>query len=206
MIISRDAAFEWQRTIEELFDRGVADDSRSVSPSWVLVPTAAYVPGALSKYELRNEVLTPMIFQSKTDVQGIEFLLEERALQLKPDQELGVNITVVIGWNNGRVNEIDLPIFDGAPNLKNLDRRIIDHRKVIDKFNVLTTGNGCHFYAKDPGSGAKDLLDRGRSPSGFPSKDLLDRGWYVFRNVSAGYIRVSQNVKGPITRWTPEAE
>jgi hypothetical protein len=173
--------------IEQVFDLTITEGDgyfRKLHvhrPAWVLVPCAAYVPSAKSSYELRNEVLTPMIFQQKSDVQGICLLLDERSMLLKPDQELGVNATVVVGWDNGVVVTRELEVYDGAPKLRKLNK------KTVEKFNVLATGNSYHFYAK----GRAKLED---------VQSQVDDDWLTFRRMGAGYIRVTSNAKSPIVR------
>ena len=196
-IVSKDAVAELQRMLRYVFEEvrveehpngDIFAEPRIIRPAWLVVPVAAYVPGAQkSRYELRNEVLVPIYLGGVANLETLHDVLEAKAKKLRSDQELGVNATLALGWDNGVVVSHELEIYDGAPKLTRVNK------KTLEKFNVLKTGNSYHFYAKGRAK-LQDVVTQ------------VDDDWLSFKHRGAGYIRVSQNVKGPITKWTPEAE
>lgn len=188
-IISEDAVREFKRQIERLLMTDLSDNSGiSVMPECVIVPVAAYSldKERRSKYDLvsvvlRNIILDPICIRGthSSEFKYMDLILEKKARDLKPDQELGLNTSVGVVWSNGVLGSYDLQIYDGAPGLES------PSPQVLSKFNALRTNGSFHFYAK----GRAKLQDIGNH---------VDLEWLKFKNAGAGYIRVSQLSKGPI--------
>lgn len=175
MKVSHDAIQQWQDSLKRLFEKQVADSK----VSWIMLASSRYKPGVDSAYDLRNSIMRPIVFSSSLDVDELPGIIERRAQALASDEELSLSVEVVVGWSSGVVVLYDMGIFDGAPGLSDLiacDRT---------GFAVLKTGNGHHFYKL-------------RESTDVPSS-ILDHKWIAFKSRGAGYIRVTSNVKGPIT-------
>ena len=151
-----------------------------VGVSWVLLPCALYTPGAQHHYELRNEVVHPILLK-KGDLGLLKGCLDLRARALQPDQELGISTNITVAWENGVVELQDLQIYDGAPHLTSIPKN------VYEKFNILDTGKSYHFYAK----GIAKFCD---------IEGVVDYAWMVFKETGAGYIRVTNNKKSFIKK------
>jgi len=184
-ILSKDSVTEIQRMLLDVFgtpiDNGL--NPHTVKPAWIIVPVSAYVPGAKSRYDFRNEVLEPIYLRNIGDVELVPQILKARAACLSPDQELGVNATILIGWSNGVVGQRELQFYDGHPFLTEIPKA------ALEDFNFLKTNNSYHLYAKRPVH-----IDHSYNMA------MVDREWLRFKDIGAGYIRVTQQTKGPIVR------
>lgn len=178
-IVSPDAVAELQRVLGEVFERKILGSNPPAAPAWVLIPLSAYVPGPKRKYELRNTPIAPIVLTSPARLQD---LVESRTKDLDSTQELAFNTLIVIGWTNGSVSTLELPVYDGAPGLQTVPDKIHQH------FGVLRTGDSFHFYGK------------GRVSSYHLDPHMRDEAWRRFCCEGAGYIRLTHNVKGPIVR------
>jgi hypothetical protein len=191
-IISEDAVREFKRQIERLLMTDLGEDNDnsgiSVMPECIILPVAAYSldKEQRSRYDLvgivsRNAILDPICIRGihSSEFKDMDLLLEKKARDLKPDQELALNTSVAVVWTNGVLGYYDLQIYDGAPGLES------PSSEVLSKFNALRTNGSFHFYAK----GRAKLQD---------IDNHADLEWLKFKKTGAGYIRVSQLFKGPI--------
>lgn len=193
--MSVDAVTVWKNIIVEAFKPKMGILGPEPQIEWIAVPRD-YYNYKKGRYNNPHRVLAPIIFTKDNVTAGLADMVSRACPP--PGWEMALGLEWACGQADTVVEMKNAYIFDGAPglDLNELNPKLFN--KIHEYFHVLKTDNSYHFYGKNPLPGSvEEPLKRAEI------EKLVDLGWLQFSNERRGYVRVTHNVKGPITKVEP---